>query len=188
MTTVEFRVGRLIISHTLTWIKLRQCTNLDDLFDNPCYQNKLLDIIVSLAQHLLVASSPGRLYTIVHATRNNVFILFLYSLSRRTSYPKISRSREAARFEFELSQSLWHMTGTSPAARPRCLANRRAIRSLPHPISRLRDFQRFGSNTSNGLVNKGPELFVIQWCNKAQIISIIKMYLTSPYIIEESSW
>ena len=37
----------------------------------------------------------------------------LYSLNERTSYRKISRSLEAARFGFRLFQFLWNMTGTS---------------------------------------------------------------------------
>ena len=39
-----------------------------------------------------------------------------HSLSGRTSYRKISRRLEAARFGFRFSQSLWHMTGTSAVA------------------------------------------------------------------------
>ena len=54
----------------------------------------------------------------------------LYSLSGRTSYRKISRSLEAARFWFRLLQSLWNLTDTSAARLQRCLSNFRAIRSL----------------------------------------------------------
>ena len=82
--------------------------------------------------------------------------LGLYSLSGRTSYRKISWSLEAARFGFKLFQSLWHLTGTSAAQLPRCLSNVRGIRSFWHPISRLRDFTRFGGKTSYRLVNRGP--------------------------------
>ena len=81
----------------------------------------------------------------------------LYSLSGRTSYGKISRSLEAARFVFKLVPSLWNLTSTSAAPLPRCLLNIRAIRSLKHPISRLRDFARFGGKTSYRLVNRGTE-------------------------------
>ena len=70
----------------------------------------------------------------------------LYSLSRRTSYDKISRSLEAVRFGVKLLQSLQNLTGTSAAAPPRCLSNFRAIRSLQHPTSQLRDFAGFGGN------------------------------------------
>ena len=80
--------------------------------------------------------------------------LGLYSLSRRTSYRKISRSLEAARFEFKLFQLLWNLTGTSVLL-PRCLSNFRVIRLLWHPISWLRDFTRFGGKTSYHLVNRG---------------------------------
>ena len=81
----------------------------------------------------------------------------LYSLSGKTSYHKISWSLEAARFGFKLFQSLWNLAGTSAAQLPRCLSNFRAIQPLQHPISRLRDFTRFGGKTSYRLVNRGPE-------------------------------
>ena len=82
----------------------------------------------------------------------------LYSLSGKTSYRKISWSLEAARFGFKLFQSLWNLAGTSAALLPRWLSNFRAIRPFQHPISRLRDFTRFGSKTSCRLVNRGPGL------------------------------
>ena len=80
----------------------------------------------------------------------------LYSLSGKTSYRKISWSLEAARFGFKLFQSLWNLAGTSAALLPRCLSHFRAIRPWQHPISRLRDFTRFGGKTSYRLVNRGP--------------------------------
>ena len=83
-------------------------------------------------------------------------ILGLYSLSRKTSYSKISWSFETARFGFKLFQSLWNLAGTSAALLPRCLSNFRVIRPLQHPISRLRDVTRFGGKTSYRLVNRGP--------------------------------
>ena len=80
-------------------------------------------------------------------------IMGLYSLSGRTSYRKISWSLEVARLIFRLS----NLTGTSArAALPRCLSNFRAIRSLQHPISRLRDFKRSYGKTSVRSVNRGP--------------------------------
>ena len=85
------------------------------------------------------------------------FIQGLYSLSGKTSYRKISWSLEAARFGFNLFQSLWNLAGTSAALLPRCLSNFRAIRPLQHPISWLRDFTRFGGKTSSRLVNRGPD-------------------------------
>ena len=85
----------------------------------------------------------------------------LYSLSGKTSYRKISWSVEAAIFGFKLFQSFWNLAGTSAALLPRCLSNFRAIRPLQHPISRLRDFTRFGGKTSYRLVNRGPELQLI---------------------------
>ena len=80
----------------------------------------------------------------------------LYSLSRKTSYRKISWSLEVARFGFRLFQLLWNLTGTSAATLPRCLLNFSAKRSLWHSISPLRDFTRFGGKTSYRLVNRGP--------------------------------
>ena len=85
-------------------------------------------------------------------------ILGLYSLSGKTSYRKISWSLKAAGFGFKLFQSLWNLAATSAAMLPRCLSNFRAIRPLQHPISRLRDFTRYGGKTSYRLVNRGPGL------------------------------
>ena len=90
-------------------------------------------------------------------SRYKIPIQGLYSLSGKTSYRKISWSLEAARFGFKLFQSLWNLAGTSAALLPMCLSNFRAIRPLQHPISRLRDFTRFGDKTSYRLVNRGPE-------------------------------
>ena len=84
--------------------------------------------------------------------------LGLYSLSGKTSYRKISWSLEAARFGSKLLRSLWNLAGTPAALLPRCLSNFRAIRPLQHPISRLRDFTRFGGKTFYRLVNRGPGL------------------------------
>ena len=89
--------------------------------------------------------------------------LGLYLLSGKTSYRKISWSLEAARFGSKLFQSLWNLAGTSAALLPRCLSNFRAIRPLQHPISRLRDFTRFGGKTSYRLVNRGPESHKTRW-------------------------
>ena len=80
----------------------------------------------------------------------------LCSLSGKTSYRKILWSREAVKFGVRLFQSLWNLTDTSAAALPRCLSNFRALRSLYHPISRLRGFTSFGGKTSYRLVNRGP--------------------------------
>ena len=94
---------------------------------------------------------------LVKGTYNDTQHQGLYSLSGKTSYRKISWSLEAARFGISLFQSLWNLAGTSAALLPRCLSNFRAIRPLQHPISRLRDFTRFGGKTSYRLVNRGPE-------------------------------
>ena len=88
----------------------------------------------------------------------------LYSLGGKTSCRKISWSLEAARFGFKRFQSLWNLAGTSAALLPRCLSNFRAIRPLQHPISRLRDFTRFGGKTSYRLVNRGPGLSRLHPC------------------------
>ena len=53
----------------------------------------------------------------------------LHSLSRRTSYRKISWSLEAVRFRFILFQLLLYLTGISAAVLLRCLSNFRAIQS-----------------------------------------------------------
>ena len=88
-------------------------------------------------------------------TWSKYVVLGLYSLSGRTSYRKISRSLEAARFRFKLFQSLWNLTGTSAAALPRCLSRLKVIRPSWHPISRLRDFMISWGKTSVRLVNGG---------------------------------
>ena len=109
-----------------------------------------------------------------------VHTLGLYSLSGKTSYCKISWSLEAARFGFKLFQSLWNLAGTSAALLPRCLSNFRAIRPLQHPISRLRDFTRFGGKTSYRLVNRGPDIYVCFWhCSAASISCYTKPRYTT---------
>ena len=75
-------------------------------------------------------------------------LLSLYSLSRRTSYHKISWSLEAAIFGYLLFRWLCNLTGTSAAPLPRCLLNCRAIPSLWHRISRLRYLTSFCGKTS----------------------------------------
>ena len=121
--------------------------------------------------------------------------LGLYSLSCKTSYRKISWSLEAARFRFKLFQSLWNLAGTSATALPRCLSNFRAILPLQHPISRLRDFTRFGGKTSYRLVNRGPEADFIfsvarsqmrfQGCIFDSVFSTRKMPLYEVYFLLE---
>ena len=66
--------------------------------------------------------------------------------------PQVSWGLGGARFGSRLFQSLWILTGSSTAALPRCLSNCRAIRSLSHPISRLRDLRL----TSYRLVDRDP--------------------------------
>ena len=82
----------------------------------------------------------------------------LYSLSGETPYRKISWSFEKARFGFRLFQSTENLTGTSTAPLPRCLVNLRAIQSLQHSISRLRNFARIDGTTAYRLVNRGSAL------------------------------
>ena len=104
-------------------------------------------------------------------------ILGLYSLSGKTSHRKISWGLKAARFGFKLFQSLWNSAGTSAALPPRCLSNFRAIRPLQHPISRLRDFTRFGGKTSYRLVNRGPEVSPTINTQQSCLLKLwIKMY------------
>ena len=62
----------------------------------------------------------------------------LYSLSGRTSYRKISRSLEAARFWFRLLKSFWNLTDTSAARLPKCLSN---FRWYDHYNIQSRDFE-----------------------------------------------
>ena len=67
--------------------------------------------------------------------------------------PQDMWSLEAARFGFRLFQSLWNLT----AALPIMPVKFRAILSLQHPISRLRDFARFDDKTSCRLVNEAQD-------------------------------
>ena len=99
------------------------------------------------------------------------YLLGLYSLSGETSYRKISWSLEAARFGSKLFQSLWNLAGTSATLLPMCLSNFRAIRPLQHPISRLRDFTRFGGKTSYRLVNRGQGPMMTSWHGNALSIT-----------------
>ena len=123
----------------------------------------------------------------------------LYSLSGKTSYRKISWSLEAAKFGFKIFQSLWNLAGTSAALLPRCLSNFRAIRPLQHPISRLRDFTRFGGKTSYRLVNRGPVLhaprlkrppFVWDHCNRWCRVLCYRRYMifVSPRFKIDTQW
>ena len=106
--------------------------------------------------------------------------LGLYSLSGKTSYRKISWSLEAARFGFKLFQLLWNLTSPSAAALPRYLSNFRAIRPLQHPISRLRDFTRFGGKTSYRLVNRGPAEVMAWMSNHIPYAIVDVMIYPSP--------
>ena len=98
----------------------------------------------------------GNVASLYWISLQTAYVQGLYSLSGKTSYRKISWSLEATRFGFKPFQLLWNLAGTSAALLPRCLSNFRAIRPLQYPISRLRDFTRFGGKTSYRLVNRGP--------------------------------
>ena len=120
-------------------------------------------------------TSPCKFGYMAGEVRRSLFLLQgLYSLSRKTSYRKISWSLDVARFGLKLFQSLWNLAGTSVALLPRCLSNFRAIRPLQHPISRLRDFTRFGGKTSYRLVNRGPD--PLQW--KPRVVMVTDFVFT----------
>ena len=115
--------------------------------------------------------------------------LGLYSLSGKTSYCKISWSLDAARIGFKLFQSLWNLAGTSAALLLRCLSNFRAIRPLQHPISRLRDFTRFGGKTSYRLVNKGPGIHVAHAVvSRLHEKPLSALYIQQEVKCQELSW
>ena len=112
------------------------------------------------------------------------FTLGLYSLSGRTSYCKISWSIEAVIFRVKLIQSLCNLTGTSAAAPARCLSNFRAIRSLEHPISRLRVFTRVFGNASYRLVNRGPASHIsLQTFTNTEPLPWTQLYLKSQHLV-----
>ena len=115
--------------------------------------------------------------------------LGLCSLSKWTSYGKISQNFKAARF-----QLFWNLTGTSAAVLLRCLWNFRTIRSLKHLILWLRNFMRFGVRTSYHSVNRGPESVMTQFTDAymhhwALMCHISKMILVcqAKFITEQES-
>ena len=125
-----------------------------------CEKKDITDRLI--ACNVVFGSKMPCIDGLAHNYSNSIAkILGLYSLSGKTSYRKISWSLEAAGFGFKLFQSLWNLAGTSAALLPRCLSNFRAMRPLQHPISRLRDFARFGGKTSYRLVNRGPGITVV---------------------------
>ena len=71
---------------------------------------------------------------------------------------EVSMSRDSG-LNFSNRSEIWQVL------LPRCLSNFRAIRPLQHPISRLRDFTRFGGKTSYRLVNRGPDLCLVYFIN-----------------------
>ena len=163
----------IIVSYILIiWHRIRNdLCRINKCFhrDCGCEIDTLKNILLS--KHLVLEKTAGvylllfslwisKLHRVAKASilYNNPGVVdqCLYSLSGRTSYHKISWSLEAARLGFRRFQSFWNLTGTSTALLPRCLSNLREIRSLYHPISRLRDFTRFGGKTSCRLVNRGP--------------------------------
>ena len=79
----------------------------------------------------------------------------LCSLSRRTSYRKISKSQN-----LEVGRSLWNLTDNSAAGLPIFMSNFRAIRPLFHSILPFRDFTIIGIKTSYRLVNRSPCCFL----------------------------
>ena len=152
-----FRVRTLVaLYHLVVWyhkLVKRSVEMTGGCIFHHARRYKLLRSPVSHNQEMWVPGCSWSWSRISYNSNNN---LGLYSLSGKTSYRKISWSLEAARFGFKLFQSLWNLAGTSAALLPRCLSNFRAIRPLQHPISRLRDFTRFGGKTSYRLVNRGP--------------------------------
>ena len=75
-----------------------------------------------------------------------IYIRGLNSLSRRTSYRKISWSLQGTRFEFKLIESFWNLTSPSTAPLSRCLSNFRPIQSLELPISQFQGVMGRGGN------------------------------------------
>ena len=65
----------------------------------------------------------------------------------------VSKSPDSS---LDFSQMFCNLTGTLAATPPIRLSEFRAIRSLEHPISRLRDLTRSCGKTSVHLMNRGP--------------------------------
>ena len=74
------------------------------------------------------------------------------SISDKTSYCKILRSLEAARFASRIVRSLCNSTGTSEVLLPMGLSNFKVMRYSKLTISRLRDFTRTHDKTSYRLM------------------------------------
>ena len=88
---------------------------------------------------------------------------------------KISWSLEAARFRFKLFKSLWNLTGTSATALPRCLSN---VKAIHNPISRIRDFTRFGSKRSYRVANKRPRVPTVSSPVARQVFkTVVSVYM-----------
>ena len=93
--------------------------------------------------------------TYIHITR----ALFQYPIT----YCRISQSLGASRLVFRIIRSLWYLIGTLAAVLPKCLSNFKAVLTLEHPISRLRDFVRSHDKTSYRTLKWGIS-DLIQWC------------------------
>ena len=109
--------------------------------------------------------------------------LGLYSLSRPTSYCKISWSFDATRLRFKRFQPLWNLTGISAAALPICLSNARTIdncniqsRSFGTSITIL---QNFYSSISNCHGHLPPRLWYNTCCTVYQVIPLDLIWQTS---------
>ena len=78
----------------------------------------------------------------------NISLLIGWPLHPATDFPILKLRKWNRQLFFLLMENI--------AMLPRCLSDFRAIRSIQHPISRLRDFKRFGGKTSYRFVNRGP--------------------------------
>ena len=87
------------------------------------------------------------------------------SISKKTSYHKISWSLEVVRLIVWFIESLWILTSTSAALLPICLSNFRAIMQFYIQISQLKDFARSYNKMSYQILKQGPDL--CQWITTA---------------------
>ena len=132
------------------------------------------------------------------ASRENPAILGLYSLSGATSYRKISRSLEAATYEFKHFQLLWYLTDISAAPLSDMPVKRQsdAIIIRPNLVA-----SSLGGKTSYRLVTGGPgKMFLLcsskmDWlmyavvCSFRNFMWLADLYsrcgdLTSKYLIQ----
>ena len=95
---------------------------------------------------------------------------------------KISQRLEAARFVFRIVRSLWNLTGTLTALLPRCLSNFKVMWWFKLSISWLRDFTRSYDKTSNRILKRDPDHWLIFPSSPPTFSLILPSQVPAPHI------